>query len=90
MQYPLVFTKNTRGTGIHLSGINKQLTAPLGPWKGDVSIPREIFEREFAANKLQNLKNKNVVVEKNYKKKTWFYFVSGVAIFIATLIYNVM
>lgn len=54
-----------------------------------MSIPREIFEKEFVKNKLQNIQKKNVV-EKNYKKKTWFYFVSGIAIFIATLIYNVM
>ena len=51
-----------------------------------MSIPREIFEKEFVQNKLQNIQKKNVV-EKNYKKKTCFYFVSGVAIFIATLIY---
>ena len=51
-----------------------------------MSIPREIFEKEFVHNKLQNIQKKNVV-EKNYKKKTWFYFISGVAIFIATLIY---
>ena len=57
--------------------------------KGKMSIPREIFEKEFVKNKLQNIQKKNVV-EKNYKKKTWFYFVSGIAIFIATLIYNVM
>lgn len=51
-----------------------------------MSISRYAFEREFAANKLQNLKNKNVV-ERNYKKETVFYFVSGVAIFIATFVY---
>lgn len=52
-----------------------------------MSIPKEVFEREFVHNKLQNIKNKNIVVEKNYKKKTRFYFISGFAIFIATLIY---
>tara|TARA_Y100000114_G_scaffold92701_1_gene86165 strand:+ start:1081 stop:1320 length:240 start_codon:yes stop_codon:yes gene_type:complete len=53
-----------------------------------VSIPKEVFQKEFVENKLRNIQNKNIVVERNYKKKTVFYFVSGVAIFIATLIYS--
>tara|TARA_B100000242_G_C43022458_1_gene475897 strand:- start:370 stop:618 length:249 start_codon:yes stop_codon:yes gene_type:complete len=52
-----------------------------------MSISKYAFDKEFAANKLQNLKNKNVVVEKKYRNRTIFYFVSGVAIFIMTLIY---
>lgn len=75
-----------KGSGTRKCGINKQQWPQWGHERIKVSIPREVFEKEFVENKLQNIQNKNVV-EKNYKKRSFVYFVSGVAIFIATIIY---
>ena len=75
-----------KGSGTRKCGINKQQWPQWGHERIKVSIPREVFEKEFVENKLQNIQNKNVV-EKNYKKKTKLYFIAGVAIFIATFVY---